>query len=331
MAAMPFPGRCLLLGLLFAIPVLRAAETPSPALLVVNKEDATLAIVDPASRQVVARIPVGQGPHEVVTSADGKLAIVSNYGERAAGKTLSVIDLRTQKELRRVQLSPLQHPHGLYFADGKVYFTAEDNMIIGRYDPASDEVEWMLGTGQRITHMIQLSRDRNTIFTANIGSNSVSIIAKIPFGRGWDPTVVPVGKGPEGFDLSPDGKQLWVAHSQDGGISIIDLASKRVVQSFDIHTKRSNRLRFTTDGGRVLVSDLEGGELVVIDAGTRSVLKRIAAGKAPGGILIEPGGSRAYVAVSGDNQVAVLNVLTWEVTDRFSTGMGPDGMAWAVR
>jgi YVTN family beta-propeller protein len=90
-------------------------------------------------------------------------------------------------------------------------------------------------------------------------------------------------------------------------------------------------LRFTTDGGRVLVSDLEGGELVVIDAGTRSVLKRIAAGKAPEGILIEPGGSRAYVAVSGDNQVAVLNVLTWEVTDRFSTGMGPDGMAWAVR
>ena len=104
--------------------VLATAQTPSAALLVLNKEDASLAIVDPATRNVVGRVPTGEGPHEMTVSADGKFAFVGNYGGREPGRTLSVIDLTAQKE-RRVDLGPLRRPHGMFFADGKVYFTAE--------------------------------------------------------------------------------------------------------------------------------------------------------------------------------------------------------------
>src|SRR3984885_15122564 len=93
-----------------------AAETPSPALLVLNKADQALAIVDPASGKVIARVSVGEGPHEVTVSTDGKFAFVGNYGQQTPGNTISVIDLASQKELRRVDLGPLQRPHGMFFA-----------------------------------------------------------------------------------------------------------------------------------------------------------------------------------------------------------------------
>jgi YVTN family beta-propeller protein len=308
--------------------VLHAAETPSPALLVLNKEESSLAIIDPATNKVVARVPTGEAPHEVTVSSDGKLAFASNYGSRNPGNTISVIDLSTQKELRRFNLGPLGRPHGLFFADGKLYFTSEACKIVGRYDPASNQVDWLLGTGQNSTHMILVSKDANTIFTANIGSDSITVIERAPGAAGWNETVIPVGKGPEAIDMSPDGKQVWTAHSRDGGVSIIDIASKKVIQTLNVNTKRSNRLKFTPDGKTVLISDLGGGELVVLDAVARKEVKRLPMGRNPEGILIVPDGSRAYVAVAGDNNLAIIDLKTLEITGRVTTGSGPDGMAW---
>jgi len=122
-----------------------AGETPSTALLVLNKGDNTLAIVDPTSLKVVGRAPAGANPHEVIASADGKLAFISNYGE---GHTLSVVDLVSQESLPAVDLGALHSPHGLALADGKIYFTAEANKVIGRYDPSRHEIDWILGLGR---------------------------------------------------------------------------------------------------------------------------------------------------------------------------------------
>jgi YVTN family beta-propeller protein len=313
-----------------AIQIALAADTPSPALLVLNKEG-SLAIVDPATRAVVATVRTGDMPHETVVSSDGKLAFVSNYGGgNTPGHSLSVIDLVAQKELHRVDLGVLRMPHGLAFAGGKLYFTAETNKIIGTYDPAANRVDWLLGTGQGTTHMIAVSPDLNTIFTANIGSDSISIFERNG-SQSWNQTVIPVGKGPEGFDITPDGKELWAAHSRDGGVSVIDIATKRVIHTFGVQTKRSNRLKFTPDGRLVLITDLDAGDLLVLERTTRKELKRIPLGREPAGILMEPDGSRAYVAVTGDNNVAVIDLKILELQARIQTGSGPDGMAWAVR
>src|SRR5260370_7952121 len=102
-----------------------SAPAPSPALLVLNKEGRTLAIVDPATNKVVGSVPVGDGPHEVTVSADGKFAFVGNYGGREPGNTLSVIDLGQGKELRRVDLAALRPPHGMFFSHRNVSFTPD--------------------------------------------------------------------------------------------------------------------------------------------------------------------------------------------------------------
>jgi YVTN family beta-propeller protein len=300
----------------------------SSRLLVLNKEDATFVIVDPASGKILGTVPVGQGPHELVASPDGKWAFASNYGTGPApGHTISMIDIAAGKELRRIDVSPLSRPHGLAFVGGKLYFTAEASKKIARYDPATDKIDWEFETGQNGTHMVLPTKDARTIFTSNISSNSVSAIQQGTDGK-WTQTIINVGKGPEGIELSPDGKTVWSAHSADGGVSVIDVASKKVTQTIDLGTKRSNRIHLTPDGKFALVSDLEAGDVIVLDTATRKEVKRLPLGKMPEGILIPPAGGRAYVAVNGDNHIAVVDLKTWQVVSKISTGTGPDGMAW---
>lgn len=321
----------LVLIALVLLPSLSAAQTPSPALLVLNKEDATLSIIDPATLKTVAQIPTGEGPHEIAVSDDGKLAFVANYGARTPGNTISVIDLIAQKELRRVDLGALRRPHGIAFADGKVWFTAEGNKLIARYDAAANQIDWVLGIGQNGTHMLVFSKDRSQLFTSNIQSDSVTLLQRSSDPSGWTAINIPVGKGPEGGDVSPDRREFWAANSGDGSVSIIDTAAKKVVQTLDVRTKRTNRLKFTADGKLVLISDVSDNGLVILDAASRKEVKRLNLGRQPEGILIPPDGARAYIAVAGEKAVAVLDLKTLEVTARISTGAGPDGMAWAVR
>lgn len=305
----------------------------SPRLVVLNKAENTLAIVDVETGQVLGRAPTGEGPHEVTVSADGKTAYVGNYGGREPGHSISVIDLAT-RNARQVDLGPLRRPHGIAERGGQIYFTAEMNKLIARYDPASDRVDWLMGTGQNATHMIIVTVDGSRMFTANIASDSITIFehatgaaAQNPLA--WNETVVAVGKGPEGIDLSPDGRELWAANSRDGSVSIVDVAQKKIAQTVDVKTRRSNRLKFTPDGKLVLISDLDAGELLVVDAAARKELKRIPIGPSAEGILIAPDGTRAYVAAEGDDSVAVVDLKTFAVIKKLQTGKGPDGMAWA--
>jgi DNA-binding beta-propeller fold protein YncE len=362
-----------------------AQTTPADALLVLSKTDRTLAIIDPVSLKVLARIPVGLDPHEVVASADGTRAYVSNYGG-GAYNTLAVIDLTGQKALPAVDLGALRGPHGLVFVAGKVWFTAEAAKAIGSYDPATGKIDWILGTGQNRTHMIDVSNDLKRIVTTNVSSGSVSVIEKRPVpargagpgaragggpppGEGrqgpggpppaegrqgaggpppggpgargggpgggpqedWDQTVVPVGRGPEGFDVSPDAREIWAANAQDGTISIVDVAGKKVSQTLAANVNGANRLKFTPDGKLVLVSTLSGPDVAVFDVAARREVKRVKVGRGAAGLLMQPDGSRAFVACTPDGYVAVVDLKSLEAVAQIDAGPQPDGLAWATR
>lgn len=302
-----------------------AAELPNPALLVLNKGEASLAIVDVGSMKVVGKVPTGTGPHELAT--DGKLAFVANYGDQTPGNSISIIDLATQKELRRVDLGVLRRPHGIEMRGGKVYFTSELSKTVGRYDPQSDKVDMIMGTGQEISHMLVVNRDASAIYTSNILSNTVTVLKQVQGPRVYAASHIAVGKGPEAIDISPDGAEVWTAHSQDGGVSIIDTATNQVKETLPTAMKHSNRLKFTPDGKQVLVSDAEAGEVVVIDAASRKVIERVKVGGIPLGILMQPDGSRAFVA-DAQSGVVVLDLKTRKVMGKIETGTAPDGMAW---
>lgn len=319
------------LGGLIVTVALSAAQTSAPARLLVLLRDASaLAIVDPVSRNVLGRVPTVKDPHEVTVSADGSTAFVASPSEGIA-----VIDLAAQKELRRVNPGDRSAPHDVLFADGKLYFTAEGFKSIGRYDPAANRIEWMLGIGQDGTHMLVLSKDRNTMFVPNRGSNSVSVLEAIATGPPkWRVTAIPVpGKTPEGIDLSSDGRELWTATRGDGGVSIIDVASRKVTQTLSLGMSDANRLKLTPDGRYALILDGGTGTLVVVDAPSRKEIKRIKLAPGDtgdGGMMVMRDSSRVYLGLRDAHKVSVVDLKTLEVSSEIAMGpgSGPGCIAW---
>jgi len=316
-----------------------AQSTPQKSLLALSKADHTLAIVDPATFKVIARIPVGSDPHEVIASSDGKTAYVTIYGGGSLHE-LNVIDLVAQKPLTNVDTRPLFGPHGLVFVDGKAWFTAEGSKAIGRYDPATNKLDWSMGTGQDRTHMIYVTADAKKIYTTNVASGTVSILSDTlvtpPFQNAkpheeWIQTIVPTARGSEGFDVSSDSSELWTASSEDGTISIIDLRAKKLSAQIDAKVQGANRLKFTPDGNLVFISSLQSGELTIYDTRSHKEVKRLRIGHGAAGILMDPDGSRVFVACSADNYIAVIDLKTLEVIKHFDVGGTPDGLAWAMQ
>ena len=323
-------------------------------LLVISKQAHTLAVVDSATLKVLGTAPVGEDPHEVIASADGATAYVSNYGF-GAFHTLTMIDLKAVQPKGVVDLGALRGPHGLVFVGGKTWFTAEAAKALGRYDPVSGKVDFILGTGQNRTHMIWVSADEQRIVTTNVNSGTVSLMERIALkrevppqgagapppalpapgmgpsddGKDWDETVVKVGNGSEGFDVTPDGREVWVANAQDGTISVVDFAGRRVAATLQVNAPGANRLKITQDGRLALIGTQEG--VAVVDVASRKVVKRIAIGRGASGIQMEPNGARAFVSCNKDGWVAVVDLKTLTMAGKIDAGGQPDGLAWVAR
>ena len=333
--------------------VAAAAQTPSPALVVVStgdKLDGVLMIVDPVAGKIVSRVPVGRDPAGVAVSPDGRLAFVANsngHGKtRPEGDSISVIDLAARKEIRRVEVGNGARPHDVHVAGNQVYFTATGTRTVGAYDLTRNKVEHF-GLGQGGPHMLVVSKDQNTVFAANPNSNNVSVLGNVrqgpvisypPRPTDWTITNIPVGLAPEGIDISPDGAEVWTANEEGGGVSVINVARK-AAQTFDLQTKHANRLRFTPDGRRVLLLDRETGELVVVDAAARKVIRRVKLpGDQPGETMnvgnfaIVPDGSRVYVTVGaekgGRHYIGEIDLKTLAIVRRIDTDVRPNAVAW---
>lgn len=318
--------RNLFLILLFASSYCAA----QPRLLALSKSDHTLAIIDVANNHVLAKVPVGNDPHEVIASGDGKTAYVSIYGGGSFHE-LDIIDLISMKPLKTIDTRPLFGPHGLAFAEDKVWFTAEGSKAVGCYNPSSGKVEWSMGTGQGRTHMIYVNKNADNIYTSNVSSGTVSILEKTTSGQkeSWEQTVIPLSNGVEGFDVSPTNHELWAVASDNGKIYVLNPETKKVIETIDAKIVGANRLQFTPDGKRVLITSLRSGAVFIYDAETRKEIAQVKVGTGAAGIMVPPDGSKAYIACSPDNYIAVVDLKTLKVIGHIDVGKNPDGLAWA--
>lgn len=313
-------------------------------LLAVSKVDHMLAIVDPVTLKVKGRVPIGPDPHEVVAAPDGKIAYVSNPGYGAFHE-INVIDLTTLKALPNIETMPLYGPHGMAYVQGKLWFTAQGSKSVGRYDPVIGKVEWSMGTGQNVTHMIHVTADAKRFYTTNVESGTVSIYENVllqptvpPTGvlpaaakprMDWIQTLVPVGMGDEGFDVAPDGKELWTVTPR-GTLVIVDVQKKALDDSIAINLPGAHRLGFTPDGKHVLIVSVRTGDVVIYDAKTRKETKRINVGHGAA-MLMQPDGKRAFISCTPDNYIAVIDLGTMEMVGKLEIGGRPDGLAWVTK
>jgi YVTN family beta-propeller protein len=310
-----------------------APAPPGAYLLVLNKEDGTIAVVQTTTGWTRDVAPTGAGPHEVAAADDGSIAVVTNYGGEEPGHTLSVYGFRERRVFDTIDLAPHTRPHGILFLDHRtrVLVTSETSHAVLEVDVPGRRIVRTLDTGADGSHMLVLSPDRRRVYTANAGSGSVSAI---DLGAGKLLKTAPSGKGAEAIALSPDGRELWVGNREEDTLTVLDAETLDERARIPC-AKMPIRLAFTPDGSRVLASCAASDEVRVFDPKSRKELLAIAipgaaAGQStPVGLLVEPGGGYAFVACMAARKVAVIDLSKWAVTGGIETGNGPDGMAWA--
>jgi len=324
-----------------------ASAPPGSYLIVLDKTDATLRMIEPNSGHVRDLVPTGTGPHEGAASPDGTLVVVCDYGDRTPGRTLTVFDPFARHVVATIDLSPHTRPHGLAFLDQRstVIVTSETSKALLVVDLRAGKVTRVIPSEGETTHMLALTPDHSRVFTANIRGNSVSAI---DLASGKVLQVIETGKQPEAIAVSPDGKEVWVGHNEDNKIVVLDAHTLEKKAEFPCG-KLPIRIAFVPNGELALVSCADSGELAVIDARSRSEKKRIAlsappapalAGQAPAdaapsplpvGVLCDHDGRYAYVACNAANQIAVIDLAKLEVKGFIPTGKQPDGMAWLYK
>ena len=328
---------CLLGLIAFAAPA-PCTEKPSsptvkcypPRLIVANKAEDTISLVNLKTLQVVGKVGIGRGPHEVAVTPDGKWAFSANY--EGPGDSISVVDLETGQERGRIRLDPYRRPHGLAISkDGRrLYATCEANQSILEIGIATGKISRVFPTGQRITHMLALAPDGRRLYAANLGSGSVTVLDLVD---GKVVAQIATGAGCEGIDVAPDGKEVWATNREAGTISIIETGANRVgdhlpCPGFPI------RLRFTPDGKMALITCYEENSVAIFDVASRKEIRRIRpsgsfAFQNPIGLVIEPEGQRAFFSDTRGDRVLVIDLSTLTLVDGIPVGKEPDGLAYA--
>lgn len=326
-----------------------AAAEPAGTLLVLNKSDDTVSLVDLQTQAIRATLPTGDGPHEVAVSPDGKTAVVSNYGDsQHPGNTLTVIDVAGKKVVRTIELGNYSRPHGVAWLQGDdVAVTVEASKALLVVSVTGGKVKHAIATDQVGSHMVAVSPKHRRAFTANIGSGSTTVVDLSANKRIAD---VATGKGAEGIAVAPDGSEVWVTNRDANTISVVDPATLKITATLQ-PGEIPIRVKFTPDGTRALISNARSGDVAVFDTVTKELVGRVpmqAAGEklprndsrplasqfgdgpVPVGILMPEPLSVAFVANTNADTVTVIDLGTLQIVGRLKAGREPDGLGYST-
>ena len=303
-------------------------------LLVAEKGGHSLAIVDPAAGKVLASVPEGGiTGHEVIASADGKLAFVPIYGNSGVGKPgtdgqkIDVIDIATRKVVGNIAFNHGIRPHCPMIGpkDGRLYVTTEIDKTITIIDPKSLKILGTLPTGQPESHMLALSHDGRRAYTANVGPGTVSVIDIA--GRKVL-KVIPISSNTQRISISPDDKWVFTADQTKPQMAVIDTGTNTVARLIPMEAVGYGSA-VTPDGRWLLVALPDPNKVAVIDLKTMQVARTVSVGNYPQEVLVRPDGKSAYVSCEHADSVAEIDLNTWKVSRSIPTGKDADGLAWA--
>lgn len=311
----------LLIGAAWCSPV----RAQSGTLVVLNKSAATVNLIDVASGTTLTTFPSGPSPHEATITQDGRIAVAANYG----GNTLTVIDVPGKRVLRTVNLGEYRRPHGLQFLPGDsiLAVTSEvtSNVVLVRITDGT--VLRAIPTTQRGSHMLAIPVAGRRIYTGNIGDNTVSAV---DVATGELVQLFQVPAQPEAINVTPDGREVWVGSNATGKVSVVDPTAGTVTTIAE-GFGWPYRVRFTPDDRTVIIPDLGNHVLRFFDRATRQEIGRLEFPNAgPQGIITPAGTGLAFLSLSAEDRVAVIDLATRKVIKYLATGDGPDGLAYSA-
>lgn len=327
--------RCLVLSL--ATASLLCGHAHAAELLVGNKSANTVWRLSTDDGHRIGEFATGEGPHEIVVARGAGFALVSNYGAGSPGNTLSALDL-TNGKVRTIDLGEHGRPHGMRLLPGntRAVVTTEASRRLLLVDVEAGRVEAAVDLGEGRGHMVALSKDGKTAYVTKIDAGTVS---RIDLAQRRKTQEVAAGAGAEGVAVDAASGEVWVSNREAGTVTVHDpatLAIRHTIASpgFPI------RVVFDADGRHALATNARAATLSVIDVATKKVVRTVPLaregaeyretmlGRAalPIGVIADPKRPRVYVAISGGDEIAVIDTKQWKVVDHWKTGREPDAL-----
>jgi YVTN family beta-propeller protein len=312
-----------------------AQSSPDTFLLVANKGEHTLGIIDPASGQQLATVPEGGiTGHEVAASPDGRTAYVPIYGNSGVGKpgtdgtNMVAIDIATRKLTGNVDFGHGVRPHCAVFGpkNGLLYVTTELDKTISIIDPSTLKIVGTVPTGQPESHMLAITSDGRRGYTANVGPGTVSVLdldAKKTI------AVIHISRETQRISISPDDRLVFTSDQTKPQLAVIDAATNKV-KTWVALPGTGYGTASTPDGHWLLVCVPGKNQVAVVDLNAMRVAQTIDVPKSPQEVLVRPDGQMAYVSCDASHQVAAIKIADWKVDKLIDAGAGTDGLAWAA-
>jgi YVTN family beta-propeller protein len=332
---MSAPISWLVASLMFVALMAGAGRTPAPAahgmLVVANQHEHTALLIDPETRQELAKVVVGVNGHEVAVSPDSRFAYVPIYGNSGVGKpgtdgaTIDIVDLREHRLAATIDLGKPLRPHRAEFGpDGMLYITAELSKSVDVIDPATRKIIAEIPTGAIESHMVVLSPDGRRAYTANVAAGSVSVL---DLQKRALVTVIPVAKTVQRISISADGKHVFTHDQDTPRIAVIDTATNKVASWIAVPSTIYSSS--PTADGLKLLADSPAGKIFVIDIATAKLEESFDIPPASGELLLTPDGKFAFVSCPQAGTIEVLDVPGRKLLTPIKLTPGVDGLAWA--
>jgi len=327
------------IAILFAAGLLTMTSAESGSknsglLLVANKGDRTLGIIDAEAGREIATVPEnGITGHEVVASLDGKLAYVPIYGNSGVGKpgtdgsNMVVIDIAARKIVGNLDFGHGVRPHCAVLGpkDGLLYVTTELDNAVTVIDPKTVKIVAKIPTGQPESHMLAISPDGERGYTANVGPGTVSVLDMM---ARKTLAVIPVSSQVQRIAVSVDGKMVFTSDQAKPQLAVIDASTNKVKTWVPLPAPGYGTAP-TADGKWLVVAVPGANKVAIVDLGTMKVARTIDVPAAPQEVVIRPDGRVAYVSCDASHQVAAISTSDWKVEQFIDAGAGADGLAWA--
>ena len=306
--------------------------SPAHGLLVVaNQREHTALLIDPETRQELAKVIVGVNGHEVAVSPDSRFAYVPIYGNSGVGRpgtdgtTIDIVDLHDRKLAATIDLGKPLRPHRAEFGpDGLLYVTAELAKAVDVIDPATRQVIAEIPTGAIQSHMIVISPDGRRAYTANVGAGSVSVL---DLAKRTLVTVIPIAKTVQRISISSDGKRVFTHDQDTPRIAVIDTATNKIASWISLPATVYSSS--PTADGRKLLASSPSGKIFVVNLASAQLEESFDIPAALGELLLTPDGKFAFVSCPQAGTIEVLDIAGHKLLQPIKLTQGVDGLAWA--
>jgi YVTN family beta-propeller protein len=322
------------LSLAALLPVVGRSAS-SGLLVVANKAEHTLGIVDPATGKQLATVAEGGVTgHEVIVSPDGKTAYVPIYGDSDVGKpgtdgtNMVAIDIASRKVIGNLDFGRGVRPHCPVFGprNGQLYVTTELDQTVSIIDPGTLKVVGTVPTGQPESHMLAISHDGKRGYTANVGPGTVSVLdldAKKTL------AIIPISKQTQRISISPDDSMVFTSDQTKPQLAVIDTATNQVKNWVPLPGPGYGS-SVARNGDWLVIAIQKTKQVAVVNLRTMKVDHTVDVPAVPQETLLGPGDKVAYVSCDSSSQVAAIDTKTWKVIKLIDVGKGADGLAWAA-